>query len=428
MLEKFFQLRKHQTNPRTEFIAGLSTFLTMAYIIFVNPAILSETGMDREALVVVTCLIASISTIMMAMWPKVPIALAPGMGMNAFFAYSLVLHEGVSWEVGFGIVFLAGVIFLILSIFGAREKIIQSIPVSMIRAISAGIGLFLLFIGLQNLGIVKDHPSTLVTLGDFGPETGIGLAGLFLILFLFLRKVKGAILVGIIFAATLGGILGYVSWPEAWFTQKIDISPLFLKLDIAGAFKLSLLGPIFALLYMDLFDTVGTLVACSHEAGLAKKDGTIKSLKTMLTVDAIATMLSGIIGTSPTTSYIESATGIAEGGRTGLTSLVTGLFFLVALLFIPVISIVPVFATAPALIIVGVFMFKQVTHIPYGDYEESIPAILTLVTMPLTFSISTGMAFGFLTWGLMKVFAGKIAQVSLVMWIIIFLSLLSLIL
>ena len=427
MIKDFFKFDQNQTSYRTETIAGVTTFLTMAYIIFVNPAILAETGMDKRALVVVTCLVASLSTLMMALIPRVPIALAPGMGLNAFFTYTLVVGHGITWQAALGIVFWAGLIFLILSLLGARKRIVESIPPCMVNSIPAGIGLFLLFIGFQNLGLIEAHPNTLVSFSGFSKESLIGVSGLFLIIFLMSRKIKGSILIGILFSTLLSAAMGLIQLPDQWLTTDLDISPVAFQLDLTSALKLSLIGPIFALLYVDMFDTLGTLLACSHEARLANKDGTIRGLGKMLNVDAIATMASGILGTSPTTSYVESATGIAEGGRTGFTSVVTGLLFLTALVIIPVISIVPAYATAPALIMVGVIMLRQIRNVDFSNYEDSVPAILTVAIMPLTFSISVGMAFGFLSWGLIKIFLGKFGAINWVVLVVILLSLLSLI-
>ncbi|MCZ6520618.1 MAG: NCS2 family permease [Bacteroidetes bacterium] len=426
MLERFFRLQHFQTNVRTEALAGFTTFLTMGYIIFVNPSILEQTGMDKSALVAVTCLIAAFSTLLMALIPRVPIAMAPGMGMNAFFTYTLVLTYGISWQAALGIVFWAGCLFLLLSLVGARRKILQAIPPSLITAISVGIGLFLLFIGLQNMGIIVAHPATLVTMGEFSTTGLIGIAGLFLIIYLLIKNIKGAILVGIVFSTILSLVLGLVELPKEAISLNIDISPIFMQLDLFGALKLSLIGPIFALMYMDLFDTLGTLVACSHEANLVKKDGTINNLSKMLNVDAVATIGSGLLGSSPTTSFIESATGISEGGRTGLTSVVTGIFFLLALLFVPFIAVVPNYATAPALIVVGIFMIKQVVKIDFTHYEESIPAILTMIFMPLSFSISVGMSVGFISWCIIKILLGKFKEIGWVMAIVVLLSLISL--
>jgi AGZA family xanthine/uracil permease-like MFS transporter len=426
MISRYFDLNSHQTNIQQEAIGGITTFLTMAYIIIVNPSVLSQTGMDQSALVVITCLVAGISTILMGLVPKVPIAMAPGMGLNAFFAYTIVLGDGISWQVALGMVFWAGVLFLIMSLFGAREKIVAAIPKSLVTAISVGIGLFILFIGMKNMGLIIDHPATLVSLGAFSTEVLIGLAALFLTIILFLRKVNAAILIGVIFATALGFAFGLVQLPEQGMAFNLDISPIVFQLDIMGALKWSFLGTIFALFYTDLFDTIGTLMACTKEAGLVQKNGQIKNLNKMLGVDAFATTISGILGTSPTTSYIESGTGIAAGGRTGLTAVITGILFLLAIVFTPLIALVPAYATAPALIMVGFMMIRQIATIPWDDYEELIPAILTFILMPLTFSISTGLACGFVSWVLIKLLMGKWSEVNIVMYIVAALSLASL--
>ena len=428
MLDQWFRLKDRHSSLKTELIAGLTTYLTMAYIIFVNPSILEAAGMDKNALIAVTCLISAFSTILMGIAANVPIALAPGLGMNAFFTYTIVMTYGVSWQTGLGIVFWGGVIFLVLSIVGAREKLIDAIPKSLVTAISVGIGLFLLFIGLKNMGLIVDNPSTLVMLGKFTPQVLIGMAGLFITIVLLIKKIRGAILIGIVVSTLLAVMTGIEEPPHQLFSSNISITPVFLKLDLMGALKWSLLGPIFALMYIDMFDTLGTLVACAHEAGLVDKKGRIHRVGRMLSIDAIATIFSGLIGTSPTTTYIESATGISEGGRTGLTAIVTGILFLFSLIFIPVISVVPIYATAPALVIVGILMVSQITRINFEDYEEAIPAIFTLVLMPLSFSISTGMACGFLSWGIIKLLLFKFNKIGMVMYIIMALSLISLVL
>ncbi|MEM1123831.1 MAG: NCS2 family permease [Bacteroidota bacterium] len=427
MIDRYFDLSQHQTSIRQEVIGGLTTFLTMAYIIIVNPSVLSETGMDQSALVVITCLVAGFSTILMGLVPKVPIAMAPGMGLNAFFAYSIVLGDGVAWQTALGMVFWAGVLFLIMSLFGAREKIVAAIPKTLVIAISVGIGLFILFIGMKNMGLIVDHPAKLVTLGAFTPELLIGLGALFLTIILFLRGINAAILIGIAVATIISFILGLVQFPENGMAFNFDISPVAFQLDIMGAVEIGFIGTIFALFYTDLFDTIGTLMACTKEAGLVQKDGTIKDFKKMLGVDAIATLMSGVLGTSPTTSYIESGTGIAAGGRSGLTAVVTGLLFLLAILFTPLIALVPGYATAPALIMVGFLMIRQTEGIPWNDYEEAIPAILTFILMPLSFSIATGLACGFLSWTIIKVLMGKFSEVSWVMYVVAVLSLVSLV-
>lgn len=427
MISRFFELAQYQTTIRQEIIGGLTTFLTMAYIIIVNPSVLSETGMDQAALVVITCIVAGFSTILMGLVPKVPIAMAPGMGLNAFFAYSIVLGDGVPWQTALGMVFWAGILFLILSAFGAREKIVAAIPKTLVTAISVGIGLFILFIGMKNMGLIVDHPATLVTLGAFTPQVIIGLIGLFVTIILFLRGINAAILIGITLATILGFIFGDVAFPAKGMEFNFDITPVAFQLDIMGALQVGFIGTIFALFYTDLFDTIGTLMACTKEAGLVQKDGKIKNFKEMLGVDAFATLMSGLLGTSPTTSYIESGTGIAAGGRSGLTAVVTGLLFLLAIVFTPLITLVPAYATAPALIMVGFMMIRQTADIPWNDYEESIPAILTFMLMPLTFSIATGLACGFLSWTLIKMLQNKFDAISWVMYIVAGLSLVSLV-
>ena len=426
MLEKHFHLKQRKTDVRTEVIAGMTTFLTMAYIIVVNPSILAEAGMDKPALIAVTCIVAAVSSILMGMIPNVPIAMAPGMGLNAFFTYTLVITEGIPWQTALGMVFLTGLLFLLFSLGGVREKIVRSIPKSLLTAISVGIGLFLLFIGLKNMGIVVSHPETLVTAGEFTPQVIVAIGGFFLTVILVIKKVRGAILLGIIVSTVVAFLMKLEPMPESLAPRPVNLSPIFFQLDITGALKIGLVAPLFALLYIDMFDTIGTVIACSKQAGLVKKNGTIERIGYMLGVDAVATMMSGLLGTSPTTSYIESATGIAEGGRTGLTSVITGLFFLLGLLIIPIIEVVPLYATAPALVIVGIFMVREIASIDFSSYEESIPAILTLIIMPLTFSISMGMAFGFLSWGFLKLIQLKSGEIPWVMYFIMALSLASL--
>ncbi|MEM7370040.1 MAG: NCS2 family permease [Bacteroidota bacterium] len=427
MLERYFEFSKRKTTLRTELLAGLTTFMTMSYIMFVNPAILSEAGMDKSALVVTTCLIAAISSVMMGLIGKVPIALAPGMGLNAFFAYTLVLTQEISWQIALGMVFWAGVLFLLLSLVGGRERLMRAIPSSLVAAIGAGIGFFLLFIGFKNLGLVTADPATLVTLGEFTDEVLIGLFGLFLTILLMVKKVRGALFIGIISSTLLAIITSKVSMPASWFSFDFDISPVAFQLDIFGALSLAYIGPIFALMFVDMFDTVGTMVACAHEAKLVKKDGRIERAREMLAVDAFATLLSGVLGTSPTTSYVESASGIAAGGRSGFTAVVTGSLFLLGLLFIPLIGIVPPYATAPALIVVGILMLAQIQRINFQKYDDAFPAVLTIATMVFTFQISTGIAIGFLSWGLIRIFLLRTNEVHWIVYLVMVLSLLSLI-
>jgi AGZA family xanthine/uracil permease-like MFS transporter len=400
----------------------------MAYVIFTNPDILSDnTGMDREALIAVTCIVSALATIMVGFLANAPIAMAPGMGLNAFFAYSLVLGDKVPWETALGVVFLSGLFFWILTLLGLRKKLVEAIPASLVSAISVGIGLFITFIGLKNLGvIVQGSEATLVKAGQLNATVLIGLAGLVVMLFLEIIKIKGALLVGIIFSTALAAIFGYIPKPEQWITSSLNLSAVALRLDIVGALKWSLFGSIFTLMFIDMFDSVGTLVACCHQANMVDEKNRIKGLGKLLGLDAIATMMGALLGTSTTTAYIESAAGIEQGGRSGLTSVVTGILFLLALVFVPIVQIVPRYAAAPALIMVGLFMMKEIRKIDFTNLEEAFPAFIIIVMIALSYSISTGLAFGFISFAMMKILSGKARDVKPAMWIIAIFSLLFL--
>ncbi len=427
MIGEYFKLNQRQTSIKIECMAGLTTFLTMAYIIFTNPDILSDTGMDREALIAVTCIVSAIATIAVGLFANAPIAMAPGMGLNAFFAYSLVLGDKVPWETALGVVFLSGLFFWILSLLGLRKKLVEAIPPSLVSAISVGIGLFITFIGLKNLGvIVQGTEATLVKAGQLKPTVLIGMFGLVVMLFLEITKTRGALLVGIIFSTILAAILGYIPKPEQWITSTLNLSKVALRLDIIGALKWSLFGSIFTLMFIDMFDSVGTLVACCHQANMVDEKNRIKGLGMLLGLDAVATMVGALLGTSTTTAYIESAAGIEQGGRSGLTSIVTGIFFLLALVFVPIVEIVPRYAAAPALIMVGLFMMKEVKKIDFTDLSEAFPSFIIIVMIALSYSISTGLAFGFISFAMMKLISGKIRDVKPAMWIIVIFSLLFL--
>ncbi|BDU50763.1 NCS2 family permease [Haliovirga abyssi] len=425
-MERVFKLKEHNTTVKQEVIGGATTFLTMAYIIFVNPNILSATGMDKGALITVTILAAFIGTLLVGVWANVPFAMAPGMGLNAFFAFTLVLGQKVSWQTALGVVFVSGIAFLILTVLGVREKIVNAIPLSLRLATSAGIGLFITFIGFKSMGLVVDNPATLVGMGKFNTPVILGLVGLITIAVLEVKKVKGSILIGIILTTILGIIFKEVSIPTAIISVPPSIAPIALKLDIMGALSFGLIGAVFSFMFVDLFDSIGTIVACSYEADMVKEDGTIKKIDKMLEADAIATVVGSLFGTSTTTTYIESASGIADGARTGLAAAVTAILFLLALLFTPIIGIVPAFATAPALIVVGVYMFRNIKKIDFQDFEVAIPAFLTIILMPLTYSISTGLIFGFLSYILITLVSGDFKKISPTMWVIGALSLLDL--
>jgi AGZA family xanthine/uracil permease-like MFS transporter len=423
MVEEYFQLNSKQTTIRTEVVAGVTTFLTMAYIIFVNPAILSAAGMDKQALVVVTCIASAITTATMGLIGNAPIAMAPGMGLNAFLAYSLVKAGQITWETALGVVFLSGLSGFILTLLGLRKRLVEAIPVSLIAAIAVGIGLFITFIGLVNMGVVVKNEETLVSAGPMTPTVTIGLAGLLMMAFLEIRKVKGALLMGIAFSTLLAVVLGYVEKPVSLVSFNFDIRPVAFRLDILGAFKWGLFGSVFTLMFMDMFDGIGTLVACCHEAGMVDERGRIKGLGRLLAVDTAASMVGAVFGTSNVTAYIESAAGIEQGGRTGLTALVTALCFVLALLFVPLVGVVPSYATAPALVMVGLFMMKEIKRIDFTNMEEAMPSFIILVMIALSYSISTGLAFGFISFVLIKLVAGRVRDVKPTMWVIALLSL-----
>jgi AGZA family xanthine/uracil permease-like MFS transporter len=407
-----------KTNFSTEIIAGITTFLTMAYIILVNADILSAAGMDRTALIAVTCLVSGIVTIIAGIITRSPIAMAPGMGLNAFFAFTLVLNEKIPWPTALGIVFVAGFIFLLLTVTGLRKWIVEAIPAELLSAIAVGIGIFIAFMGLQNMGLVIDDPATLVKSAPLTKTVLIGLAGLLVMVILELYRVKGSLLIGIFFATLLSIILGDVALPGKVISLETNISEIFGKLDIVGALKISLLAPIFSMLFIDLFDTIGSLLGLSQQIQAVDKEAKPLPLSKLFAIDATASMFGAVCGTSTTTTYIESAAGISSGGRTGLTAIVTGILFFLAILFIPVFSIVPRYATAPALIMVGFFMIKNILKIDFKDLEIGLPSFIIILMIALSYSISTGLAFGFLSYSLMKIFRGKVAEIKPALWII----------
>ncbi len=418
MLERIFKLRDHGTTASRETAAGITTFLTMAYIIFVNPNILGAAGMDEGAVITATILAAAFGTLLAGLWANVPFAMAPGMGLNAFFAFSLVLGRQVSWQTALGVVFISGVAFLALTLLGVRKYIVASIPLNLRLAIAAGIGLFITFIGLRNLGLIVDDPATLVSLGPLEPPVLLGLAGLFVIIVLEIRGIRGSILLGILAATLLGMAFGQVGLPDSVMSPPPSLAPVLFKMDLGGALQWGMWGAIFSFMFVDLFDSVGTIVACSYEAGLVAEDGSIAKLDRVLEADAISTIAGALLGTSTTTTYIESGAGIAAGARTGLANVVTAGLFLAALLFTPLIGMVPVFATAPALIVVGVFMFRNVALIDFRTFAQGAPAFLTIVLMPLTSSISMGLAFGFVTHIIASAAAGRARDIHPVMWFV----------
>ena len=417
MLERF-KLKENTSSVKSEFIGGLTTFLTMVYVVFVHPSILAEAGMDKESLITVTCLLIFASTMLVGIWANVPFAMAPGMGLNAFFTYSVVIGEGIPWQTALGIVFLSGLLFLLLTLIGVRQKIVDAIPLSLRSAMGAGIGLFITLIGLRKMKLVVDSPATLLTLGDFSEEVIIGCLALLMMVILDIRKIKGAILWGIGFGTIAGFMFVDLQLPDSMISLPPSIDPVFFQLDVVSALKWSLVSVIFTFMFIDLFDSIGTILACSFEAGLIKKDQKLPQMSKVLKADAVATIAGALMGSSTTTTYIESASGIAAGGRTGLSSVFTAILFLFTLFLSPLIAVVPEYAVAPALVFVGVLMIRQITAIDLNNLQEAFPAFLTIVLMPLTYSISTGLAFGFISHTLVALLTGKGKDISVVLWFI----------
>ena len=412
MLDNYFGLSANRTNMRAEAIAGLTTFLTMAYIIFVNPAILAKAGMDQGAVFVATCLAAAISSLIMGLYANYPIALAPGMGLNAFFAFTLVLTYKYSWQQALAAVFVSGVLAVLISIFYIREYVINAIPHNIKMAVAAGIGMFLAIIGLQSAGIVVDHPATLVTLGNLGqPAAILALVGFVLIAALNYRKILGGTVIGILVVAIIGIPLGLAKFGGV-VSMPPSIAPTLFALDFSRVMEMTFIIAILSLLFVDLFDTAGTLIGVSHRAGLLDKDSRLPRMKQALIADSSATVIGSLLGTSNTTSYIESAAGVDSGGRTGLTAVVVAILFLLALFFSPLAGMIPAYATAAALLYVAVVMAKSLADVDWKDMTEYAPAVVTAVTMPLTNSIATGIGLGFITYAVIKILSGRQKDVS----------------
>ena len=422
-LDRFFKLREKNTTVKTEVLAGLTTFIALAYIIFVNPNILSEAGIPKEAAIASTIWIAALSTMVMGVFANYPVALAPGMGLNAFFAYYVCGTLGLHWTVALGAVFFSGVLFLILTVSHIRQAIINSVPQNLRVAISVGIGLFIAFIGLKGTGLIIPDKATFIGLGHVtDPTTMLSLFGLVLTGALMARNIQGSILIGIIVTTLLSMVLGYSPVPHAIgdvvSTSLPHMGETFGKLDIAGAWNYGIVSIIFTFTVVELFDNMGTLIGLTSKAKLIKPNGEIENLDRALTTDAVGTICSSIFGTSTVTSYIESAAGIAAGGKTGLTAVTVSICFLIALLFAPLVGLVPGFATAPPLILVGALMMADVGKINFQDFSDGLPAFLTIIMMPLTGSIANGFAFGFVSFAFMKTAVGKYKEVSWIMWLV----------
>lgn len=412
ILENYFKISERGSTVKQEVIGGITTFLAMSYIIFVNPAILGDAGMDRGALITVTCLASALATLLSGVWANAPFALAPGMGLNAFFTYTLVLGKGVPWQTALGIVFISGFFFLILSIGGIREKIANAIPLPLKIAVGGGIGMFITLIGLKNMGVVVANDATLVALGPITTTVLIGIVGLIVSMVLEIERVKGGMLIGILVSTILAFITGNVDVPSQFISMPPSAAPIAMKLDIIGAFKLSLIGPIFSFMFVDLFDTLGTLISCSKQMGMVDEKGHIQGLGKMLYTDVSATIAGAMMGTSTVTTFVESAAGVAIGARTGLASVVTALMFIGALFFAPIVGVVPAYATAPALIIVGGYMFKNVKDLDFTDMKSLFPAFIIIVAMPLTYSISIGLSLGFLAYILLHLLTGDFKKIN----------------
>ena len=418
-LEGFFALSENGTNVKTEILAGLTTFVTMAYILFVNPLILADAGMDRGAVFMATALAAAISTLFMGLYANYPFALAPGMGLNAFFAYVMVGSMGLSWQTALGAVFLSGIIAVIVTLTGLRELLIRAIPISMKHAVGAGIGLFIAFIGLVNSGIVVANEATLVDLGDFTqPGTLLATIGLIIMAVLVAKGIKGGILISIVITSIVGIPMGITQIPSSIISTPPSPAPGLLKLDLAGALKFSMFPVIFSLFFADLFDTIGTFVGVASRTGMIDEHGNLKRGNKALFADSLGTVVGSLLGTSNTTTYVESAAGVSVGGRTGLTAVVVSLMFVASVILSPIALAVPGEAVAPALIMVGVFMASSLNEIDFSDISEAFPAFITAIAMPMTYSISYGLALGFVAYTAIKFLTGKGKEIHWLMYIL----------
>jgi AGZA family xanthine/uracil permease-like MFS transporter len=411
-LEHYFEFKKLGATWKTEILAGFTTFMTMAYIVFVNPAILHETGMPLAAVTAATCISAAVGSCLMGGFAKYPIALAPGMGLNAYFTYTVVQGMGIPWQAALGAVFISGVAFLLLTVLGVRQLIISTIPYELYAAVAAGVGLFIALLGFRNSGIIVPNAATTVTLGNLRDKsTALAIFGLLLIAVLLAWRVRAAMLIGILATTAIGLATGVAKWAPHWYRLS-DLSATAFKLDLPATLRIGFLEIVFVFLFIDLFDNIGTLVAVGKRANLFDKTHQIPRVNRILLSDATATIVGSLTGTSTVVSYIESAAGVAAGGRSGVTAIVTGLLFVAALFVAPVVGAIPAAATAPALIIVGSLLVGVVAEIQWQDPEVAVPAFLTMMAIPLTFSIANGLAFGFTAYTLMKIARGKFREVN----------------
>lgn len=427
-IEKLFKLRENQTSVRTEILAGLTTFVTMAYILAVNPNILSQTGMDQGALFTSTAVAAFVGTACMAFIANLPFALAPGMGLNAFFTYTVVMDMGASWQFALTAVFLEGLLFILLTLTRVREIIVNAIPVSIKNSISVGIGFFIAFIGLFGSGIIVQGDGVPITLGNLlEPNAIVAVLGIIITAVLVIKKVNAAILIGILASTILGFLFGVTKLPSSIISMPPSIAPIFMKFEWNNIFSADMLIVMMTFLFVDMFDTIGTLVGVSAKANMLDKNGNIPKAREALLADALGTTAGAILGTSTVTVYVESASGVSQGGRTGLTALSTGVFFLIALIFSPIFLSIPTAATTPALVVVGLYMMAPIKNIDLEDWTEALPAFLTMIIMPFGYSIAQGIVFGIISYVALKIFSGRAKGVSPVLYVLAALFILKII-
>lgn len=418
MLKKLFGFDPARTTIRTEILAGITTFLTMSYILAINPAMFSELDMPAGAVFTSTALAAIIGTFVMAVWAKLPFGLAPGIGLNAFFVYTVCMGMGYTWQFALTAVLIEGIIFILMTVTNLREAIVNAIPLSMRNAIGAGIGLFIAFIGLQNAGVIVDNGSTLVELGDITSGSALlALIGLLITGFLYIKNVRGAMLIGILVTTVIGIPMGVTEF-KGVLSSPAPIGDIFCKFEWEHVFSLDMVVVVFTFLFIDMFDTVGTLVGVCTKAGLVNEDGTVKKIKEAFMADAIATTAGAFLGTSTTTTYVESASGVAQGGRTGLTAFTIACCFAIALFFSPLFLSIPAAAIAPVLIMVGLMMLEPITRIPFNDFTESLPAFICIIMMPLSYSISNGILIGMIAYVLINLICGKFRKLTPTMYIL----------
>ncbi|WP_054252829.1 NCS2 family permease [Neofamilia massiliensis] len=415
-LERRFKLSEHKTTVKTEVMAGITTFMTMSYILAVNPGMLSEAGMDQGAVFTATILASALGTILMALLANYPFALSAGMGLNAYFTYTVVLNMGHDWTYALTAVFIEGIIFILMSIFNIREAIFKAIPTTLKKGVSVGIGLFITLIGLVNAGIIIDNPATLISIGDLtAPPALVAIFGLLVIGVLLKKNVRGSLLIGILASTILAIILGVTNLPTKVFSLPPSLAPIAFKLQWSDIFTKEMFAVVFAFLFVDIFDTIGTLIGVATKADMLDENDDLPNLGPALLSDAIATTAGALLGTSTVTTFVESASGVADGGRTGLTSLTTAGLFLLSLFLFPIFAIIPASATAPALIIVGLFMMSPVKDINFDDYTESIPAFLTIAMMPFAYSVAEGIVWGITSFVILNLLTGKKEKVSILM-------------